>query len=74
MRDNWFDKTIIKKNKNIIRLLANIIFNKFLKKTIVLNIILFAETKEIKIKKRDFTSHGNNNWEINNTLNILKLV
>lgn len=42
--DDQFDKTIIQKNKDKIRPLANTTSNKFLKEIITFNIISFAKT------------------------------
>lgn len=49
--DNQFDETIIKGNKNKIKLLANPSLDKILREIITLNIILFAKTKETMAKK-----------------------
>lgn len=49
--NNQFDQTIIKKNKDKIRLSANTILDKFLKEIIALNIISLAKTKEVMVRK-----------------------
>lgn len=70
----YFDKIIIKKNKNIIRLLVNAILDKFLKNIIILNMILFAKIWEIIVKKKSTINHNNNYSTINNTIKILKFL
>lgn len=42
---------IIKKNKNIIKLLANTILSEFLREIVIFNIILLVKNKEIIAKK-----------------------
>lgn len=46
-----FGKTIIKKNNDKIRLSANTILNKFLRKIVILNIISLAKIREVITKK-----------------------
>lgn len=71
--DNWFSKTIIKENKDKVKPLANAILDKFLRKTVILNIILFAKTREIMARKSDTINHDNYYLVINNIVNVLKL-
>lgn len=50
--DDWFDKIIIKKNKDKVRLLANILLNEFLKETVALNIMIsLVKIREVMTKK-----------------------
>lgn len=50
--DDWFDKTIIKKNKDKVRLLANTLLNEFLKETVALNIMIsLVKIREVMTKK-----------------------
>lgn len=72
--DDQFNETIIKENKNIVKLLANTILDEFLREIVVLNIISLTKTKEVMVKKSDATNYGNYHSAINNTINILKLV
>lgn len=72
--NNWFGKTIIKENKNKVKPLINVILNKFLKKIVMLNIILFTKTRKVIAKKSDTINQDNHYLAINNTINISKLV
>lgn len=72
--DDQFNKTIIKKYKDKVRLSVNIILNKFLKKTIVLNMISFTKTREIIVRKNSATNYDYYYSAINITINISKLV
>lgn len=72
--NNWFDKTIIKKNWNKVRLLTNTILDKFLKEIIILNIISFTKTRKIIAKKVYTTNYSNHYSAINNIIDILKLI
>lgn len=51
--NNWFGKITIKDNKNKIKPLANAILDKFLRKTVMLDLILLARIREIIVKKSD---------------------
>ena len=72
--DNWFSETIIKENKNKVKLLVNATLDEFLKKTVALNIISLAKTREVIARESDTTNYGNHHSVINNTVNISKLV
>lgn len=72
--NNWFCKTIIKKNKDKVKLSANATLNKFLKETIALNIISLAKIREIIVRENDFIHNGNHHSTVNNTVSILKLI
>lgn len=58
-RNNWFGETIIRENKDKIKLLTNVILIEFFRKTIALNFISFAETRKIRGKKSDATNYSN---------------
>lgn len=73
-RNNWFQKTIIKKNKNKVKLLINTIADKFLIEIVIINIILFAKIGEAMTKKIDTTNYNNHHSIVNNIINISKLV
>lgn len=47
----------------IVRQLANNILEKFLKKTVILNIISLAKTKEVIAEKSNITNDGNHYLE-----------
>ena len=70
--DDLFGKTIIKENKDKVRPLANTISDKFLKETVVLNIISLAKTREVMARKSGATNHGNHYSAINNTVDVSK--
>ena len=72
--DDWFGETIIKKNKDKVRPLTNAILDKFLKETVMLNIISFAKTREIMARESGVTNHGNYHLVVNNTDDVSKLV
>lgn len=72
--DDLLGKSIIKKNKDRIRPLANATSDEFLGETIALNIISLAKTREIMARESDVTNHGNPYLAVNNTVEVLKLV
>lgn len=73
--NNQFGETIIKKNMDKIKSSSNaVISDKFLKETIMLNIISLAKTREVIIRKCGTTNHDNHWSAVNNTINVLKLV
>lgn len=72
--DNQFNETIIKGNKDKVRLSANTTSDKFLRETIALNIIPLAKTREVMAKESGITNHGNHHSAINNTIDISQLV
>ena len=74
MANNRFGETIIKKNKDKVRLLANATSGEFLRETIVLNSISFAKTREVMARKSGATNHNNHHLAGNNTVDVLKLV
>lgn len=45
--DDWFSKTIIKKNKDKVKLSANTILDEFLREIVTLNIISLVKIREI---------------------------
>lgn len=57
--DNWFSKTIIRKNKDKIKLLANTISDELLKEIIILNIILLVKTRKTIARESGATNYGN---------------
>ena len=69
--DNWFGKTIIKKNKDKVRPLIS---DRFLREIVALNIISLAKTREVMARKSGATNYGNHHSTVNNILDILKLV
>lgn len=72
--NNWFGETIIKKNRDKVRPSANITLDKFLRKTVISNIISLTKTKDIKPKKSSATNYGNHHLAVNNTVDVSKLV
>lgn len=72
--NNWFGKTIIKKNKNKVRPSANTTLDEFLKETVALNIISFAKTRKVIAKKSGAIEHSNHHSVVNNTVDVLKLI
>ena len=72
--DNWFNKTIIKKSKDQVRLLANVISDKFLRETVILNIISLTKTKKVMVRESGATNYGHYHLVINNIVDISKLV
>lgn len=71
--DNWFDKTIIKKNKDKVRPSANAILHEFLKEIVALNIISLTKTRKVMNRENGAVNHGNYYSAINNTIHISKL-
>lgn len=71
--NSWFGKTIIKKNKDKVKLLANTISNKFLREIVILNIISFAKNKKVMAKESGATNHYYYHSIIKNTIDLLKL-
>lgn len=69
---NLFGKTIIKKNKDIIKLLANAILDKFLRKMVALNMISLIKTRDVIVKKYSTTNYGNYYLVVNNIINVSK--
>lgn len=63
-----------KKNKDKVKLSVNVILDKFLRETVALNIILFAQTKEVLARKSDATNHSNHHLVVNNIIDISKFV
>lgn len=61
--NNWFGKTIIKKNKNEVRLLAIAILDKYLRETITLNILLFTKTRGVMAKENPITNYDNHDLQ-----------
>lgn len=57
--NDWFGETIIKENKGKVRPLANATSDRFLKETVILNIILLAKTREVMARKSGATNYGN---------------
>lgn len=72
--DNWFGKTIITKNKDKVKLSANAILNKFLRKIIALNIISLVKTREVMARESVTINHNNDYLVINNTIDISKII
>ena len=72
--NNRFSETIIKKNKNKVKPLANAILDKFLREMVALNIISLAKTRDVMTKKSGAINYGNHHLVVNNTIDILKLV
>ena len=72
--DDWFSKTIIKKNKDKVKPSANVILDEVLRETVVLNIISLAKTREVMARESGATNHDNHYSAINNTVNVSKLV
>lgn len=72
--NNQFNKTIIKKNKNKVKLSANATLEKFLRETNMLNIVSLAKTKKVIDKKSGVINHSNYHSIVNNTIDISKLV
>lgn len=70
--DNQFFETIIKENKNKVKLSVNATLDKFSKEILTLNIILFAKTRKVMAKKGDATNYNNHHLVVNNTLDVLK--
>ena len=72
--DNRFGETIIKENKNKVRILVNATSDKFLRETVGLNIISLAKTREVMARKSGITNHGNYHLAVNNIIDVSKLV
>lgn len=71
--DDWFGEIIIMKNKDKVKPLVNTTSDKFLRETIVLNIILLAKRGEVIVKKSSAINYGNYHLVVNNTVNVSKL-
>ena len=72
--DDGFSKTIIKENMNKVKQSANAILDKFLGKTIALNIISYAIITEVMTRKSGATHYCNYYSVINNTIDFSKLI
>lgn len=72
--DDWFDETIIKKNKDKVRPSENTTSDKFLREIVALNILSLAKTREIMIRESGAINHGNHHSVVNNTIDVSKLV
>ena len=72
--DDRFGETINKEIKDKVRPSANVTSDKFLRETVVLNIISLAKTREVMARKSVATNHGNHHIAINNTVDVSKLV
>lgn len=72
--DDWFGKTMIKKNKNKVKLSANATLDKCLKETVALNIISLAKTREVMTRASGATNYGNYHSSINNIIDVFKLI
>ncbi len=72
--DDRFSETIIKENKDKVRPSANATSDKFLKETVMLNIISLAKTREVMARKSGATNHSNHHSVVNNTINVSKLI
>lgn len=72
--NNWCNKTIIKKNKNKIKLSINITLDEFLKEIVILNIILFAKTRIVMVRKNNVINYDNYHWVVNNIVDVLKFI
>lgn len=71
--DDYFNKIIIIKYKDKIKVLVNLNLDKFLKKNIILNIVLLNKIKDIIIRKNSIINNNNKIFLINIFINILKL-
>lgn len=72
--DNRFSEIIINKNKNKVKLLANVTLAKFLKKIVMLNIISLAKSREVIVKESGVNNYDNHYLVINNIIDVLILV
>lgn len=57
--DNWFNKIIIKENKDKVKPSANATLDKILKESVTLNIISLTKTKEVIARHSGATNYGN---------------
>lgn len=65
---------LLSKKKDKVGSLANTTLDKFLKKTIALNLKSFAKTREVMARKICTPNHDNYHSVVNNILDISKLV
>ena len=72
--DDWFGETIIKENKDKVKPSVNATSDEFLRKTVALNIISLAKTREVMARESGATNHGNHHSAVNNTVDVSKLV
>lgn len=69
-----FVEIIIKENKDKVKLSTNATSEKFLRETVMLNIISLAKTREVIAKESGIINYSNHHKAKNNTIDVLKFV